>query len=174
MKFKKYIISSISAFFLVLFLLISQGNIGVSKANIENNARKGHNIPEEWITEKYVNNYLGALLFYSQDLSNFTFSIYQNRPGLSFGYFFRLGGGGPEISDGILKVTSNAYGDIFLSLNNVQVSKIEINDGVHKKEILIENSKPFTVIIPENSGEIKFYDNDGHLISNNFIIEQTL
>ena len=173
MKFKKYIIGILSTFFLLFMLVISQENIGVSKNNMENDARKGHEIPEEWLTEKDVNNYLGALLFYSEDLSDFTFSIYQNRPGLSFGYFFRLGGGAPEISDGILKVNSNGYGDIFLSLNKVQVSRIEIYDGENRKEILIENIKPFVVIIPANSGEIKFYDIDGYLISNNIIREQT-
>lgn len=56
MKFKKYIIGILTTFFLVFILLISQGNIGVSKANIEKDARKAHKIPEEWITAKDVNN----------------------------------------------------------------------------------------------------------------------
>lgn len=174
MKLKKYIIGILTAFFMIFLLLISQGNIGVSKGNIEKDARKAHKIPEEWITAKDVNNYLGALLFYSEDLSNFTFSIYTNNEGLSFGYFFRLGGGIKEISDGISKITSNGYGDIFLSLNNVQVSRIEINDGENIKEILIEDTKPFVVIIPEDSREIRFYDIEGHSISDNLIIERKL
>lgn len=174
MKFKKYIIRISWAVFLVFMILISQGNIGVSKKNIEKDARKAHKIPEEWIIAKDVNNYFGALLFYSEDLSNFTFSIYQNREGLSFGYFFRSGGALPGISDGILKVTSNVHEDIFLSLNKLKVARIEINDGEYTKEILIENTKPFTVIIPENIEEIKFYTIDGDSISDNFIIETKL
>lgn len=174
MKFKKYIIGVLITFFMVFMLLISQGVIGVSKANIEKEARKAHKIPEDWITVKDVNNYLGALLFYSEDLSNFTFSIYTNNEGLSFGYFFRLGGGIPEISDGISKITSNGHGDMFLSLNNVQVSRIEINEGGNIKEILIEDTKPFVVIIPEESSEIRFYNIDGNLISDNLIIDRTL
>lgn len=174
MKFKKYIIGVLITFFMVFMLLISKGVIGVSKANIEKEARKAHKIPEEWITAKDVNKYLGALLFYSEDLDNFTFSIYANNEGLSFGYFFRLGGGIPEISDGISKIASNGHGDIFLSLNKVQVSRIEINDGESIKEILIEDTKPFVVIIPEDSREIRFYDIEGHLISDNIIIEREL
>lgn len=174
MKLKKYIIGILTTFFLVFILLISQGNIGVSKANIEKEARKAHKIPEDWITAKDVNNYLGALLFYSEDLSNFTFSIYTNNEGLSFGYFYCLGGGIPESSEGISKITSNGHGDMFLSLNNVKVSRIEINDGENIKEILIEDTKPFVVIIPENSREIKFYDIDGNSISDNLIIDRTL
>ena len=140
MKLKKYITTISIVIFLTFIILISQSKIGVLKDNIEKDARKAHKIPEEWITAKDVNNNLGSLLFYSEDLSNFTFSIYQNKPGLSFGYFFRLGGGLPEISE----------------------------------EILIESTKPFAVIISENSGEIKFYNIDGHPIPYDLVIERTL
>lgn len=174
MRFKKYIIRILGIFLMVFIILTSQGNIGLSKDNIEKDARKAHKIPEEWITAKDINNHFGALLFYSEDLSNFTFSIYQNRPGLSFGYFFRLGGGTPEISDGILKVSTNGKGDIFLSLNKIQVSRIEIDNGTHTKEILIENTKPFTVTISENIEKVKFYDIDGHSIPDNLVIENQL
>ncbi len=174
MRFKKYIIIILGSIFLVFIFLINQGNIGVSQNNIEKDARKSHKIPEEWIVAKDVNNYFGTLIFYSEDFSDYTFSIYQNKEGLSFGYFFRLGGRLTEISDKILKVASNGHGDIFLSLNKLQVSRIEINDGEYTKEVFIENTKPFTLIIPENSEEIKFYTIDGDSISDNLIIEQTL
>ncbi|MDV4152010.1 hypothetical protein R0131_14370 [Clostridium sp. AL.422] len=174
MKFKKYIVGILCVFFLVFMILIGRGNIGVSKNNIEKDARKAHRIPEKWITANDVNNNLGVLLFYSEDLSKFTFSIYQNKQGLSFGYTFRSGGALPEISDEILKVTSNGHGEIFLSLNKMGVSRIEIYDGEHTKEILIEDNKPFTVIIPENSGEIKFYNIDGHSLPENIVKERPL
>lgn len=54
MKVKKYIIGILSTFFLGLIILISEGNIGVSKDNIEKDARKEHRIPKEWITSKYI------------------------------------------------------------------------------------------------------------------------
>ena len=174
MNLKKYIIWMLSVVTIIFLILISQGNIGVSQDNIENDARKSQKIQEEWITAKYFNDDFGALLFYSEDLSNFTFSIYQNRPGFSFGYFFRSGGGLPGVSDDILKVTSNGQGNIFLSLNKMQVARIEIDNGSQIKEIEIENTKPFTVIIPENSGEIHFYDIYENLIPNKFIIEFSL
>lgn len=174
MRFKKYIIGILSALFLIFIILKSQGNIGVLKDSIEKDARKQQNIPEEWITVKDISNNFGALLFYQEDLNNFTFSIYVNRSGLSFGYNFRSGGSLLGISDGVLKITTNTKEDIFLSLNRIQISKIEINNGINTKEILLENNKPFTVIIPENSGEIKFYDTYGDLITDSLIIETTL
>lgn len=174
MKFKKYIIGILSVIFLIFIILKIQGNIGVLKDSIEKDARKQQNIPEEWSIAKDISKNFGALLFYQEDLNNFTFSIYVNRSGLSFGYSFRSGGSLLGISDGILKITTNTKEDIFLSLNRMQISKIEINNGINTKEILLENNKPFTVIIPENSGEIKFYDTYGHLITDSLIIETTL
>ena len=82
MKLKKYITTISIMIFLTFIILISQSKIGVLKDNIEKDARKAHKIPEEWITAKDVNNNLGSLLFYSEDLSNFSFSIYQIKPGL--------------------------------------------------------------------------------------------
>lgn len=41
----------------------------------------------------------------------------------------------------------------------MNVSRIEIdNDLQEVEQILIEHNRPFTVIIPANSGEISFYD----------------
>lgn len=56
----------------------------------------------------------------------------------------------------------------------MQVARIEMDNGSQIKEIAIENTKPFTVIIPENSGEIHFYDIYENLIPNKFIIEFSL
>lgn len=174
MRIKKYIIGILSIFFIVFTTLNSQGNIGVLKNNVEKDARKEQKIPKEWITAKDIDKNFGGLLFYSDDLNDFTFSIYQNKSGISFGYFFRLGGSLSGISDGVLKVTTNGEEDILLSLNKVQISKIEIDNVTNKTEILVENNKPFTVIIPENSDEIKFYDIDGHLINGSIIKKATL
>ena len=87
MKTKKYIMI-MSILILIFITLMSQGNIGVSKYNMEKDARKSQKIQEDWLTAKYINDDFGAFLFYSKDLSEYTFSIYQNRSGFSFGYFF--------------------------------------------------------------------------------------
>lgn len=71
-----------------------------------------------------------------------------------------------KISDDIVQFNSNDQGSIFLSLNKMNVSKIEIDNGLQEVEhIPIEPNKPFTVIIPKDSGEIRFYDVKASLIS---------
>ncbi|CAG9706863.1 MULTISPECIES: hypothetical protein [Clostridium] len=165
MKTKKYIMI-MSILILIFITLMSQGNIGVSKYNMEKDARKSQKIQEDWLTAKYINDDFGAFLFYSKDLSEYTFSIYQNRSGFSFGYFFYSGGSVSKISDDIVQFNSNDQGSIFLSLNKMNVSKIEIDNGLQEVEhIPIEPNKPFTVIIPKDSGEIRFYDVKASLIS---------
>lgn len=126
MKFKKYIIGTVSGLGLMLVFLVNQDTIGLSKGKLESDARKYQSIKEDWTTSKYINEDFGVLLFYSEDLTSHTFSLYRNRPGLSFGYFFRLGGPLPELPDDILKINSNGQGIIYASLNKMQVSKIEL------------------------------------------------
>lgn len=165
MENKKYAIGIVVLLLFSFLALTGSPFIGVSKNSMEKDARKSQKIQEDWITAKCVNDDFGAFLFYDEDLSNYTFSIYQNRHGFSFGYFFRSGGSLSGISNNILQINSNGQGNIFLSLNKMQVSRIEIDDGSQKiEEVLIEYTKPFTTIIPENSGEIRFYDVDGKLI----------
>ena len=175
MKSKKHIIWMIGILALIFITLRSQGYLGVSKYNMEKDARKSQRIQEDWLTAKYINDDFGAFLFYSKDLSDYKFSIYQNIPGFSFGYFFYSGGSLSKISDDILQFNSNDQGSIFLSLNKMNVSKIEIDNGSQDVEqILIEHNKPFTLIIPKDSGEVSFYDVNGNLISYERISERQL
>ena len=165
MKIKKYIIGIIIILALIFLILISQGNIGISKNNMENNARKDQKIQENWMTASSINDDLGAFLFYDEDLSHSTFSIYIKRDGISFGYFFRYGGGVPGISENICRFKSDGKGSIFLSLNKIKVAKIEIDNGLQPSEVIpIDSNKPFSIIIPENVGEIRIYDVYGELI----------
>lgn len=160
MKFKKYIIAIITA-----LILISQCNIGVSKSNMENDARKAHKIKDEWITASCINDDFGAFLFYDEDLSKHNFSIYNKRNGFSFGYFFTVGGGMPDISENIGIFKYDGKGSIFLSLNKINVAKIEVDNGSQQLEVIsINPEKPFSIIIPEDAREIRIYDMDGNLL----------
>ena len=80
----------------------------------------------------------------------------------------------PGISDGVEQINSSE-GNILLSLNKLKVSRIEVDNGLQDmEEILIEDNKPFVVLIPEESEKISFYDSDGKLISNDDIIVDSL
>ena len=174
MKTKKNIFAIFILFLFIFFVLSRPSLIGVSKNRIEKNARKSQKIEEEWSSVEYINDDIAAFIFYPEDLSTHTFSIYRNRPGLSFGYFFINGGGLPGISDGVEQINSSE-GNILLSLNKLKVSRIEVDNGLQDiEEILIEDNKPFILVIPEGSEKISFYDSDGKLISNDDIVVDSL
>lgn len=164
MRLKKYIIGILSISFFIGMIVISMGNTEISKNKIENKARKAHSISDEWEVVKCINDDLGVLLFYSKDLSDHTFSIYINRSRLFSRYSFISGGALPAINEEILNINDIDKGNIFLSLNKVKVSRMEICIDDNLKEISIDNDKPFVIIIPHSAKEIKFYDSNNNII----------
>ena len=108
---------------------------------------------------------MSAMLFYDANLENHTFSIYVNRKGLSYGYFFR--GGGSLIADDsdIVDYYIDGYQErAYISINKQQIIKVEIDDGNTIETIKIDNNKPFSIVLPDNQGMIKFYDINGDIV----------
>lgn len=170
MKERKYIVVTIILWVLIFIMLIARGNIGVSKGKLESDARKSHDINQSWLTAKSINENFGAFLFYDEDLKKYTFSIYENREGFSFGYFYCYGGGVAGIGDSIARFNSDGKGSILLSLNKVKISKLELTNGSENiKEINVNEEKPFVIIIPENIIDIRIYNVDGEVIPMNEI-----
>ena len=150
----------------ILFLILySNGDIGTCKSNIENDARISHQIDDSWQVAKSTTDTMSAMLFYDENLSHYTFSIYVNRAGLSFGYFFR-GGGSTNIEyESIAEYKIEGYQEkAYLSLNKQQVSKVEIDKGNTVEIIDIDYSKPFAIVLPSGKGAIKFYNRDGNIV----------
>ena len=88
-----------------------------------------------------------------------SFSVYVNRPGLSFGYFFRGGGTLSGIQRGIVEFTVEGYNErAFISMNQQQVQQLEIDDGNTIQVVDIDRNKPFAIVLPINAGNITFYD----------------
>ncbi len=142
-------------------------NIGVSGEKIEADARKSQKVPEHYDSVGEVSENVGAYLFYPEDRTDHTFSIYLNRPGFSFGYFFRLGGSTTLESDYIARFTCPMYPEIneviYLSLNKAGAVRMEVDDG-HSVKTTEINGEPFVFILPTNSGDVRFYDADGNII----------
>ena len=104
-----------------------------------------------WFTKKVTQ--------YHLDMSDHTFSVYVNRPGLSFGYFFRGGGTLSGIQRGIVEFTVEGYNErAFISMNQQQVQQLEIDDGNTIQVVDIDRNKPFAIVLPINAGNITFYD----------------
>ncbi|MCY6484826.1 hypothetical protein OW763_10785 [Clostridium aestuarii] len=161
---KSYIISAICLLLLVIFVRFSFSIIGVNRENLERDARKSQKIDDSWKVSKSVNDNLGTLLFYDEDLTDFTYSIYLNREGFSFGYFFRSGGSSNDILEG---VQAFDYGNsiALISINKVNVVRIECVSENNQKQgeiYTVEPGKPFAITIPitDSKMAIKMYDQD--------------
>ncbi|EHQ90977.1 hypothetical protein [Desulfosporosinus youngiae] len=149
-----------------LFLSLYFNNaIGTPKSKIEKDARISHKIDPSWQVAKSTTDTLSAMLFYDENLSRYTFSIYENREGLSFGYFFRSGGSANVENEGIAEYKAQGRQEkVYLSMNKQQVIKIEIANGNTVEIIDIDHTKPFAVVLPVGLGAIKICDIDGNVL----------
>ena len=96
---------------------------------------------------------MAAFISYPQDKTDHTFSVYVNRPGLSFGYFFRGGGDIVEVDDYIAEFVVEGNNErAFISMNTQNIVRLEVDDGNGIQVIDIDSGKPFAIVLPLNVG----------------------
>ena len=157
-----FVILVLSVFSLLLYV---NNGIGISSSRFETNIRKMQKIDESWVVEGNFNNNMAAFISYPSDMSSYSFSVYVNRPGLSFGYFFRGGGSLSSITENIAEISVKGYNDrAFISMNKQNVQRVELNDGKNVEIIEVDSNKPFAIVIPSNKGIISFYDNSNNIV----------
>ena len=140
-------------------------DIGVQKSRLEADIRSSQKIKPDWTVDGMVSDTVAAFISYPGDRTDHTFSIYVNRPGLSFGYFFRGGGSLGEVETGIAEFTLEGYQEkAFISMNQQQVERLEVDDGNTVQVMRIDSGKPFAIVLPVNAGSIAFYDVDGNTV----------
>lgn len=159
----------ISLFFICLIIILYilfYNNIGTYKSNIENHTRISQNIPDNWEVSKDITEKISAMLFYDNSYNNHIYSIYVTRGGINFGYFFRGGGElGTIIQDGISEVHIDGYNEsVYMSINKQEVCRAEIKGSGNIETIYIDNTKPFTLILPASGENVIMYDIDGNII----------
>ena len=158
-RFLKIVIGIVLVCILFVGFLYANNNIGMTSTNLETDIRSSQKIKDDWTLDGSVSNTMAAYISYSQDMSDHTFSVYVNRPGLSFGYFFRGGGTLSGIQKGIVEFTVEGYNErAFISMNQQQVQQLEIDDGNTIQVVDIDSNKPFAIVLPINAGNITFYD----------------
>ena len=166
---KKIVLKTVIGILLVCsvfvgFLYVSN-DIGIASGNLEADIRSSQKIKEDWAIDGSVSDTMAAYISYPQDMSDHTFSVYVNRPGLSFGYFFRGGGTLSGIQRGIVEFTVEGYNErAFISMNQQQVQQLEIDDGNTIQVVDIDRNKPFAIVLPINAGTITFYDVNGNTV----------
>ena len=161
--FPKMVLRILLVCVLLFGFLYMDDDIGTSAANLESNIRNLQKIPENWIVEGDVSDTMAAYISYPQDRSDHTFSVYVNRPGLSFGYFFRGGGSLSGVERGIAEFTVDGYNErAFISMNQLKAARLEIDDGNTVQIIDLNSDQPFAIVLPANAGVIHFYDGNGN------------
>ena len=150
--FLKIVIGVVLACILFVCFLYTNNEIGVTSSKLEADIRSSQKIKDDWTVDGSVSSTMAAYISYPQDLSDHSFSVYVNRPGLSFG---TLSG----IQRGIVEFTVEGYNErAFISMNQQQVQQLEIDDGNTIQVVDIDRNKPFAIVLPINAGNITFYD----------------
>lgn len=153
------------AFALCLGFLYFNHDIGISQARMEERVRETYGSDRGWAVEGSASDKMAAYISYAPDQSAHSFSVYVNRPGLSFGYFFRGGGRLDGVNGGILEYTvENCMERAFISLNTQQVSRLEFDDGTDIQVMELDSGKPFAIVLPVNLASVTFYDADGNVV----------
>ena len=144
--FLKIVIGVVLACILFVCFLYTNNEIGVTSSKLETDIRSSQKIKDDWTVDGSVSSTMAAYISYPQDLSDHSFSVYVNRPGLSFGYFFRGGGNLSGVQRGIAEYTVEGYNErAFISMNQQQVTQLEIDDGNTIQVLDIDSNKPFAI-----------------------------
>ena len=148
-----------------LFFLYANSDIGITANSLESDIRSSQKISNDWAVDGKVSDSIAAYISYPQDKSDHTFSVYVNRPGVSFGYFFRIGGSISQVEEYIAEFTIEGFNErAFISMNAQNINYLEIDDGIDVRKIEIDSNKPFAIVLPMNTGSICFYDVNGNIV----------
>lgn len=171
-KFGKLFLGIVLICVLFFGFLYLNNDIGVSANRLEKDIRALQKIPENWVVNGNISDTMAAFISYPQDKTDHAFSIYVNRPGLSFGYFFRGGGDIVATEKAVAQFLMEGYDECaYVSMNTQNIVRLEIDDGHNVQVIDLDGDKPFAIVLPRNAGEVRFFDGDGNIVE---ILTQTL
>lgn len=150
---------------LIFGFLYANNDIGKTANSLETDIRQSQKISDDWIVDGNISDTMAAFISYPQGKTEHSFSVYANRPGVSFGYFFRGGGDVIEVKDHIAEFVVEGYNErTFISMNTQNVIRVEIDDGNEVRVIDIDGGKPFAIVLSLNAGNIYFYDTNGNVV----------
>lgn len=154
--------------------MLSSGKVGLLAAQLEGTARKTQQVEATWQSVKSEEGPLTAFLFYNEAGTEAKYALFENRPGLSFGYFAAdLTELAPMTAQGVLEdalvlfcpLEGQSYLALF-STNSSAVARVELTTagGVHMTEV--DPAEPFVLVLPAAQGdEISLYDENGQSVS---------
>ena len=161
----KILLGVVLACALFFGFLYGNNDIGKTANSLENDIRSSQKISDDWIVDGSLSDAMAAFISYPQDKTDHTYSVYVNRPGLSFGYFFRGGGDIVQVKDYIAEFVIEGYNErAFISMNTQNVARLEIDEGNNIRVVDIDSDNPFAIVLPLNAGSICFYDTNGNVV----------
>lgn len=81
------------------------------------------------------------------------------------GLFFRAGGTVSKIEEKFVSFSVEGYNEIvYLSMNKQNVTSIVVDDGSNKNIFAVDNAKPFVFVLPNNAGNVLFYNIHGEIV----------
>ena len=141
---------------LVFGFLYANNDIGKTANSLEADIRQSQKILDDWIVDGSISDTMAAFISYPQDKTDHTFSVYVNRPGLSFGYFFRGGGDIVEVDDYIAEFVVEGNNELVFLLSIPGVfpspgSSSDLHIFFHLANTLIEAPIPGRSIARPNT-----------------------
>lgn len=164
-KLPRVLLGIVAVCALAFGFLSVNNDIGMTADSLESDIRRSQKISEDWIVDGSISDTMAAFISYPQGKTEHTFSVYVDRPGLSFGYFFRGGGDIVEVEEHIAEFVVEGYRErAFVSMNAQKAVRAEIDDGDAFRVIELDSGKPFAIVLPLSAGAVRFYDADGNAV----------
>ena len=153
----------------VLILLVSfiaifvSERIGIPEDKLEQDVGKSAKIPDDWNLAKAVSDDAAVLLYYNDAREMCKIFVYTKHKN-AFGYFFAQSESFdytlPSFADGVQRADIGENSIAFVSMNGAEYTSIVTDNGVIRTTYEVNPDEPFVVIVPKNSGEIKFYKDE--------------
>ena len=147
---------------LVFGFLYANNDIGKTANSLEADIRQSQKILDDWIVDGSISDTMAAFISYPQDKTDHTFSVYVNRPGLSFGYFFRGGGDIVEVDDYIAEFVVEGNNErAFISMNTQNIVRLEVDDYIAEFVVEGNNERAFISMNTQNIVRLEVDDGNG-------------
>lgn len=160
---KKFGLLFTTVLVLLLLILPMSGFLGVRSSMLEEEARFSHSIEDSWLCATgEATDQMAAMLFYSPEHDDFTYSVYVNRPGFSFGWFFRGGGSTVEVEEDIAEFSVEGYTSrAYVSMNARRIERVLFGNDTMLE---LDPDEPFAIVVPPEWGSVQFLTEDGEWI----------
>lgn len=159
---KRTLILVFAAVLIALSVLWKCGVFGVRGDRVTADAQKSMEIARSWSAVEAGNAKQVTGIFYDYDqapLKGICY-CYINRPGVSYGFFFRQSGN-LDRDMGIRKLDLGQYGAAYVSLNSQQVAKVIRDDGTKPVTKSVSPYSPFVIVSEKHDCAFRFYDEKG-------------